>query len=397
MTDSSSGAVAASARRPILEESGDRRVLVAKAIAISIAAYATLLSLPALLGAFARELALTDRQIGWVGSAELLGVTCGTLIMAHTRGRKMKQWLFAAAALIASGNLAASVTDGFGALAACMWIVGTGAGLGGGFAYKLAGQSPTPDRAIAIVHVAQLGAALLGYQSLKILLPIYGIHGVLRGYACLGVLIAVIAASITTRDDHESQAIQWSLPPREALIVLAGFWFFCCGEVGFFAFVERIGVGNGIPVESISNALSGFSIAGIVACLVVIVVPSSWPRGVILLGALVLGEAAVFGILRAETVALFSTSTAALGIFYLFTIPIILGVVSRLDPTGRSTVLGLTVASTGQAIGPGIAGSLVTNSNYLPLGIFAAACFAISILTVLAFLRRAAQAPLEHR
>lgn len=367
---------------------------ISKIIIISVAGYATILSLPAVLGAFARGFGLTDQQIGSIGSAELFGVTCGTLIIASQAGRQIKRWLLAACVLVGCGNLLASQSSSFVPLLFGMWLVGVGAGLGGGFAYRAAGQASNPDRVIALVHVSQLSASVLGYQLLNVLLPLYGIEKVLIGYASLSLvaLLSVTTLVISGSDEQRRASRIWTLPPRPALLVLLGFWFYCCGEVGLMAFLERIGGAHGFALDDLSNVLSGFAIAGILTSLAVMAIPASWPRKLILLVAVITGELAVFGIINADTVALYAVSCAALGVFYLFTIPIVLGIVSRIDPTGRSTALGLTVASTGQAVGPAVAGTLVVGSSYAMVGWFAATCFAVATAGILTFLWRSSRA-----
>lgn len=358
---------------------------LAKTIVIAVSSYATILSFPAVLGAFARAFSLTDQQIGLIGSAELLGVTCGTLIMANQHARRMKYWLFIGAALVATGNASASRSASLVALMLSMWLVGIGAGLGGGFAYKLGGRSANPSRFIALVHTSQLLGGIIGYQVLKHLLPSLGIARVLQGYAVLSLFIVIACMSL--RVDHLGQSTAqqrfWSLPPPRAMWVLVGFWFYCCGEVGLWAFLERIGVARGFSVSDLSYSLSGLSIAGIFASLAIVLVPPHFPRSPILIVALAFGLVAVFGVANSNTLFAYSISLASLGVFFFFTIPIILGIVSGFDPSGRSTALGLTVASTGQAIGPAVAGSLVTSSSYAPIACFAAVCYAVAIVTVL--------------
>ncbi|WP_176168118.1 hypothetical protein [Novosphingobium mathurense] len=358
---------------------------------LAICGYATILSLPAILGALARAYGFTDQQIGLIGSAELLGVTVGTLIIANQHGQQMRRWVLAAAILVGAGNLLASLHVPFAGVAFGMWLVGVGAGIVGGLAYKVGGQSSNPDRLIAWINISQLATGALGYQILRFALPAFGIEHALRGYAALALIMIAVALSTKVwrpalGDPEMPRA--WSLPPRPALIVLFGFWFYCCGEVGLLAFLERIGVANGFSVDQLGNALSSFSLAGIGASLIVTVVPTSWPRWMLLLPALAFGEAAVLGVFHSATITHYAVSCASLAVFFTFTIPLILGVVSRIDPSGRSTALGLTVASTGQALGPAIAGALVTGKNYAPVGWFAGLCYALAIVSVLLFLSR---------
>jgi predicted MFS family arabinose efflux permease len=375
--------------------SAESRWNLAKTIVISTSSYATILSFPAVLGAFARAFNFTDHQIGMIGSAELVGVTCGTLIMANQTGRRMKLWLFVGATLVGVGNVFASRGANLNALMLGMWFVGVGAGLGGGFAYKLGGQSRNPSQFIAFVHTSQLLGGVVGYQALNYFLPAYGIARVLQGYATLSLLIVITALSIRLDEAAVPQraASFWSLPPSRAMWVLLGFWFYCCGEVGLWAFLERIGASKGLSVEVLSYALSGLSAAGICASLTIAFVPPDVSRTRILIAALAFGLVAVLGVARSNTLSQYVVSLAALGVFFFFTIPVILGIVSNIDTSGRSTALGLTVASTGQAIGPAVAGSLVINHDYTRVGWFAAVCYSLAIATVLCSLRRSHRAP----
>jgi predicted MFS family arabinose efflux permease len=76
------------------------------------------------------------------------------------------------------------------------------------------------------------------------------------------------------------------------------------------------------------------------------------------------------------------------GFYWNFTLPLMLGLLARLDDTGRGAVLGGTMSSLGSALGPLLAGLLITNSDYRPAGWLAACLCLASLLCVWSIERR---------
>lgn len=356
---------------------------------VGLLSYATILAFPALLGGLVRAYNFSDADIGLIGSAELIGVTLGALTMAAQNGDKIRKWLYISAFLGVIGNVSAGLSDQVLTVALSLWVVGISAGLGGGFCYKMAGRSTFTARMVGVLQVSQLTFGMLNFQVIKLIIPMVSIAGVFYIYAILAsvlILIGKVVVLDKPTDEELGQKL-WSPPPKNAIFILAAFWFFCCAEVGLFAFLERIGVSRGFAIADVLNALSGFSIGGIISSLAITLVPRAWPRSLILMAALTVGELAVYGLFNANEIFLFALACGALGIFFLFTIPIILEGVSEIDRTGRSTSLALTIASTGQAAGPIIVGALAVEFSFAAAGYFAATMFAVAIVGVIACFR----------
>ena len=72
-----------------------------------------------------------------------------------------------------------------------------------------------------------------------------------------------------------------------------------------------------------------------------------------------------------ETIAL-----AAAGIYVVvrFALPYLLGTAAALDPLGRWTAAAAGISAVGVAVGPGVAGLMVSDSSYSALGGFVIAC-----------------------
>lgn len=67
-----------------------------------------------------------------------------------------------------------------------------------------------------------------------------------------------------------------------------------------------------------------------------------------------------------------------------------LGILARIDQTGRGSVLGGTMSSAGSALGPLLAGVLIRGSNYQPVGWLAGMLCAAGVVCVMLVENRSA-------
>jgi hypothetical protein len=118
-----------------------------------------------------------------------------------------------------------------------------------------------------------------------------------------------------------------------------------------------------------------------------------WPQ-VISLGLSVI---AAIMLVVADSAVLFATASALVGLTWFYGLPYQMGILAQLDPRGRANVMGIIMTTGGAAVGPALAGMLVSPGEYSSVGWLAAGCYATCLLLVLPavmFLGKSEQAPL---
>jgi predicted MFS family arabinose efflux permease len=79
------------------------------------------------------------------------------------------------------------------------------------------------------------------------------------------------------------------------------------------------------------------------------------------------------------------------GFYWNYVLPLMLGLLARIDATGRGSVLGGTMSSLGSAFGPLVAGRLIHGADYRPVGWMAATLCLTGLLCIWFIENRAAR------
>jgi len=85
---------------------------------------------------------------------------------------------------------------------------------------------------------------------------------------------------------------------------------------------------------------------------------------------------------------------ATVGFYWNFSLPLKLGLLARLDATGRGSVWGGSISSAGSAIGPLLAGALISSGGYDIVG-WMAIVFCVTSLFCVWLIERRLQTPFD--
>jgi MFS family permease len=160
--------------------------------------------------------------------------------------------------------------------------------------------------------------------------------------------------------------------------LLASFLFFS-NIFGFWAYIERIGQGAGLAIETIGLALGASQFAAIVGAGAAAIAGARYGRAAPLALALI-GQMLVLWLLVGQ----FTTFTFYLGAGLFQALFVLansyqLGVISKIDLKGNFLVLVTGFQGLGAAVGPGIAASLIDNGDYSRINMMAALFCGVSI------------------
>ncbi|QUD89833.1 hypothetical protein [Phenylobacterium montanum] len=336
---------------------------LAAIVVLGASGFGAFLGLPVILGALAAAHLLSDAQLGWLASAELLALMGGSLLA--TRLLRVRTW-----ALVLPAILVAALADalsGGAHSAAWLFALRAIAGCGEGVCYSVALArltafgDPTKNASGFTAGVI-LGGSILLY-ALPVAEAKMGLPGVF-GFLGLCLVAAAVLAPFLPNALPHSDAVSLSESSGSSgawlgRLLLGGVFFYNLGFTSFWAYSERLGLAGRVSQEQISAALSAANLISAASCLAAYWIGRRW--GVFKPQILAfLAVALIF--------ATWSTSDGAAGYwartmvyFQLLAVAVVLqlSLVAQVDRTGRIGALVPAAQGVGQALGPALGAYLL--------------------------------------
>ena len=236
---------------------------------------------PVILGALADDFGFSN---GSLGNLSAVYVACATLVLASAPlwVRRVSWRLLTAAALVMAAVVivcGAAVTS-LSTFMLLFGLFGMFKSMLGVPAFACLGDTENPDRSFGIAAVVQaISATILVAPVATYLIPAFGSPGVfiLLGLLLLsGLLVVWFIPADGQAESASRSADAMSVQEPEgapflsraaipAYVMLFASALFTAGLVGFWYFVERIGVAKGISPSTIGLTLSAGSLGSIVA------------------------------------------------------------------------------------------------------------------------------------
>lgn len=342
-------------------------------------------ALPILLGTLADTFQLGPQQTGLLGSSCFAGYLAGTLAAALFIDRLNWRWLTlgcavgAATALLISSRLPIQgqypIWAAVGFFAALMTCLGM----------RIIGELPNKERALGVrqgIELSTTAAVLFALPSLFI--APYGFAGAAAALAGIIVLLSLSALRLPNRGDMPSASLDSHArkhpPAPQAYAALAILFVFLTGQIGLWAFLERIG--NGIPlapaelgtVFAVLKLLGGAAALGAAAvgCRFGFLVPHLLALGMISLGIVLLATAQSF--------LPYAIGAWVWEVGLTFSCVFQTAAIARFDVSGRSIMLVPAAFALASMLGPGMAGFLI-GGGFAPLLWVALACALVPSLS----------------
>jgi MFS family permease len=347
-------------------------------------------TLPILLGALADSFSFDAAQIGQLGSICFAGYLIGTLVAVAFIDRMNWRYLTvgcavgAALALLASSRMPAQAQLPLWALIGFFASLMTCLGL------RIMSEMADKERALGVRQGIELGlvAALL-FALPSLVVARFHYAGAALLLAVIILLLSLSALALPRRTDfartvdaHDGRSLYARFSfPLPAYFALGFFFLFGAGQIGLWAFLERLGHGLALQPTELGIVFAVLKLLGGAAALTLAAVgdrlgsrrPHLLVLAVISLGLILLGCAKGF-VMYALGAWIWEVGFTWGCIFQT-------AAIARLDPSGRSIMLIPAAFALSSMIGPALAGSLV-GDGFSPLLWLA---FATAILPVLAF------------
>lgn len=345
-------------------------------------------TLPVLLGSLADSFQLPPEQIGLLGSICFGGYLLGTLGAPLWMNRLNWRWLTAIGAVCTALCFALSAWVQALPLLYVSWAcIGFFASTMTCLGMRVLSDLPNKERAFGVrqgVELAVTAAMLFALPPLVI--ARYHYPGAALALAALVLLLGLTALWVP-KGPLLAQTPTPNLMPQRMPVTawwaLAVLWLFLVGNIGLWAFLERIGVHLAISAADMGLVFAVLKLLGSVAAFFIASLGARWslPRG---LCATLLGLAAGLGLLAFASGFGFYAAGAWLWEF-AFTCGCVLQTaqIARTDPSGRAIVLVPGAFALASMVGPGVAGKLMGAQGMEPVLWFALASSAVPVLNLL--------------
>lgn len=349
--------------------------------------------LPLLLGLIADSRALSPEKIGllattYVFSFSLVSFPAVFLI-------KKIGWRGITTACCVAVSLLLIVVvyvESFSAVLTSFFLIGLATGMLFGLGNRILGGTSDPDRTVGYGYVVALVvAAVILFVSSAIVIPKFGAVGV---FFTAALFILMLAATSPWLPSDDSAAAVGGQPPRgnfttEILLGLLSMVCFYIGAAGLWAFIERIGVSNGIAQSTVALILGTGLLVTALASLLPMITEGKVRRSNMLLVLFIVASIALYLFSLSNVLPYYFFSTMLFNFAWGAAVVYISAVIAIADSTGTFLVLIAAATGLGASIGPMLAGYLIEDGDYSK--VFVMCAFAIFISIVLARLSEVIQ------
>jgi len=336
----------------------------------------------ALVSGLIEGLHFSQRDAGFVGSANVYGAALGALMAVFIV--KKISWRPAAIACLLtliSADLLSIVIHQAAPLIAARFAHGIVGGMLVGIGFSVIGRTRVPDRVFGMLLVVQFGLGGLGVMTLPRLVPLFGTPVL---FLALALFSLVTLAMVPFLDDYARVELQHGpdAPPTQILwlplgLALGATFLFQAGNMALGAYMIELGRHYGLGIAFMSPVLGIAAWIGAVGSMLVVMFGTRFGRFIPLLIALILtvmGNAVFYW---SGSAAIYAAANVGTSITWAFVIPYLLGMCAAFDRTGQTAAMAGFCSKMGLATGPLVGGVILGSENYVLL-------IAVSVLVLAA-------------
>lgn len=373
----------------------DFRQVIAS-ILMAKAAVATFSIAPFLIGGYIDRLGLSPALASQVLSAEIIALAISNAVgywwLRRVDHRSLAQRILV---LLIVLNISCIFTTDFGMLVAQRAAVGALQGALLTIGFGLLGISRRPERNFGLYFAISLTIGAINVRILPLFLDAWGIPGLFANLSLYSVVAFAGSFWLPRKVSHEAGELAMhsplttsTLPPAAMAMVplvllLAANYVYFVGQGGVWSFLERLGLQNQLPIDAIAAALSASLMAGVAGGFSAGWLDVKLGRMAPIILAIGCAISALVILWHTPTPFAFLIAACLFNFGNNFGHPYTLGLTSKIDRSGRLTVLAGALHTGGQATGPFIVGMIVvapdfTNALWVGLLAFSVTPFMIA-------------------
>ena len=347
--------------------------------------YAFLLLMPCLIGGLVDQLEFSTKQAGWVASAQMFGMMIGALCSYELIRRfNIHTLLLFCSGLIVLMDIFSGFTITLKSLVFFRLVSGIGAGMTTGVALSTISDMDQPERIFSMLLCFQFVFGAFGLAITPFILDMFGMSAIFFTLAGLSIVVIALilkypfkSRTIRVIRKYDSKSLNLTV-----LLTLSSLLIMYIANNALWAYLDRIGVSNGLLVETVGmilgiSMLSGI-VGGVLAYFIEIKFGRAIPAGIGLTGMIV-GTYLLTGQFSKTT---FLISACLLNGSLSFTVVYYLGLCAHLDPSGLTLTLANFMIAAGVTLGPFMGTFIIGNNEYGNLFIVSFMGFIICFLMI---------------
>ena len=343
--------------------------------------------MPAVISGLIEGLGFSNREAGFVGSANVYGAAAGALLAVFVVARI--RWRPTAAGLLTGLMLADAASM---LIETPSWMIGVrfiDGLLGGmlvGVAFAVIARTREADRTFGVLLAVQFGLGGLGVMLLPPLVPQFGTQAL---FAALFAFSAVTLAMLPFASAYPAPAPaapgtrRAPVAVRPLALTLLAVFLFQAANMALFAYIIGLGRHYGLDDTFINPTLGAAGWVGIVGALLVVTLGLRFGRTIPLLVAMTLTIAGTWALLFSDSRAIFFIANCGTGITWAFVVPYLFGMCAEYDRAGRWAAVGGFASKLGLASGPLGGALLLGDGDYQQLVLAAMALLTLSMAAAL--------------
>ena len=325
--------------------------------------------MPALVAGLIDGLGFSNREAGFVGSANVYGAACGALVAVFlVRRLPWRRVELVALLLLLTLDLISTQVTSATPLIALRFVHGVVGGTSVGVGLGVMARTAIPDRAFGMLLTVQYGAGGLGIMFLPGLAHQYGpkvLFLALAGFTVVTLIMLPFLAAYPPRERpvealREPARIQHGPLVRTLIAV----FLFQAANMGLSAFMIPLARHYGLADPFISATIGVANWIGVLGSIAVIWMAGQVGRTVPIVGVLLLSILGTAAFLKSDIGLVFISANAITAIGWSFLIPYFFGMCGDFDPAGQSATLAGFFSKMGLASGPAAAALLLGQDNY---------------------------------
>lgn len=369
---------------------------ISAAVILGFAGTGVAMGLPLLVGSMAESLGFSDEQLGWLASSDMAGLFFGSVITSFLVTKINRRYLAACGLLLLilgnyfSVQFPELIPLMFGRFAA---------GLGAGVCYATCTASLSgshhPARTFSILLLILVLMNAFIFYLFPILDAKWGVNGLFYFYMAEALAIFLVLPMLPKYCDEETDEVVVQNPlddtatrihipkylPRLCLLAVFSFYILVGG---YWAFIERAGVAANINLDYISGTLTWGQIFSISGTALAVVLARRYGQSKPLLFALLAMVLTMLVLAYRIDQTTFVFSVFSFSFFWIFIDVFQLGILSNIDHSGRYAALVPASQGAAQAMGPSLAGALLSYQfGYSGVMLLCASAAAIALLIYL--------------
>lgn len=361
------------------------------AIFAGVAALIVVNGLPALVTVIASGLKWDDRALGLLASADVAGITLGSLAgVPLVRRARLRTVVIVAALGLVLADVGCASSDVRAVIVASRFAGGLASGLILAACYAIYSDSH-PQRNFAIFSIGQMVSGFIAVTVLPLLAGRYGWRSGFFAFALFSALAIPLALPLPARalvkqaPAHSSAGASGS--GIAVWLGVAGVIVFVIGDGAVWTFMERMGAASGIAAETVNTAVSACTLAGLLGAAVMMFPSKRLGVALPLIASTLLSTAAVAA-MRSPIPAVYIASLCAFNFAWLAFSTVQFAVIAQADRAGTATVAMSAAWYGGFTIGPYLAGELAVRYGFLAVQYLGLAGILLALISLIPLIAR---------